>query len=49
MCVCVCYCRIVRAPVPWHSNYRETLEAQQVQLFIGNKVLLELNNLWHNK
>jgi dynein heavy chain len=41
--------RIIRAPVPWHDDFRKTFEAQEVQLFIGNDVMLQIQKLWHDK
>ena len=41
--------RIIRAPVPWHDSLSGAREAQMVQLFTTNTLMLELQQLWHNE
>ncbi|XP_069503771.1 dynein axonemal heavy chain 3 [Ambystoma mexicanum] len=38
--------RIIRAPVPWHNTYREAKEWNEGHLFLGNPMMLLLQQLW---
>ena len=38
--------RVIRAPVPWHNSYLSIQQAQSVQLFTSNSIMLELQQLW---
>lgn len=40
---------IVRAPVPWHTQYNLAKQHIERHLFICNKVLLSIRNLWENE
>lgn len=41
--------RIVRAPVPWHEDYRELKDYNTNHLFITNPIMLELQNIWFDQ
>nr|XP_006820578.1 PREDICTED: dynein heavy chain 3, axonemal-like [Saccoglossus kowalevskii] len=41
--------RTIRAPVPWHQSYAESKGLNETHLFITNPIMLELQNLWHNR
>ncbi|NXH21208.1 DYH3 protein, partial [Bucco capensis] len=38
--------RVVRAPVPWHSSYKEAKSWNERNLFIVNPLMLTLQQLW---
>jgi len=39
----------IRAPVPWHQIYKATKEQIGATLFTINPVMIELQNIWHQK
>ena len=41
--------RIIRAPVPWHEQYRERKEYCQNHLFTTNQMMLILQDIWHEQ
>ena len=41
--------RVIRAPVPWHDTYRENKDYNQTHLFITNRMMLELQNVWFDQ
>ncbi|XP_077979573.1 dynein axonemal heavy chain 3-like isoform X2 [Glandiceps talaboti] len=41
--------RTIRAPVPWHHSYGESQHFNEGHLFTTNPIMLELQNLWHDK
>ncbi|KAJ1097170.1 hypothetical protein NDU88_002296 [Pleurodeles waltl] len=38
--------RTIRAPVPWHTSYREAKEWNEAHLFLVNPMMLLLQQLW---
>ncbi|NXW95358.1 DYH3 protein, partial [Alopecoenas beccarii] len=41
--------RVVRAPVPWHSSYKEVKSWIESNLFVVNPLMLTLQQLWHSE
>ncbi|XP_048576009.1 dynein axonemal heavy chain 3 isoform X2 [Nematostella vectensis] len=41
--------RTVRAPVPWHTPYRQSWDINAKNLFITNPVMMEIQNLWYDR
>ncbi|KAL8573170.1 Dynein heavy chain 3, axonemal [Nucella lapillus] len=41
--------RVVRAPVPWHDNYKGMKGFSENHLFITNPVMLKLQDIWFNE
>ena len=41
--------RSIRAPVPWANTYKTMKDWNQTYLFTTNKIMLELQNIWHDQ
>ena len=41
--------RIIRAPVPWHDQYKIMQEFNEMQLFVTNPMMLELQKIWYSQ
>ncbi|KAG8433111.1 hypothetical protein GDO86_017410 [Hymenochirus boettgeri] len=41
--------KVIRAPVPWHTSYRDALKCNEDHLFTVNPMILSLQELWINQ
>ncbi|XP_041362756.1 dynein heavy chain 3, axonemal-like isoform X2 [Gigantopelta aegis] len=41
--------RIVRAPVPWHLTYQQCKSYNDIHLFITNRIMQELQDIWFDE